>query len=319
MKTLLIFGGTGSLGHKLVERYIHIYNIVIYSRDETKHWLMRQKYKHKNIQWIIGCIRDKEAVQTTLFRVKPSIIIIASALKHIDQCEKNIDECVKTNLIGVQNIINISYKNSLNNTLHSLEKVLFISTDKACSPVNVYGMCKSICERMMVEKAHYTNTPKFINVRYGNVINSRGSLIPLFHSIGKSDSKHFPVTDKKMTRFFMSLDESVQLIHNALKNGESGDTFIPKAKSYKIIDIIQIFSELYNKPIIEIGLRPGEKLREVLINDTEVHRTISTPDNYIIKPCYNNVTSNIDLPEFDSTTNLCNIKNLIDYINLKVF
>ena len=300
MKTLLIYGGSGSLGNTLIEYYKDLYNIVIYSRDENKHWLLRQKFK--NVTFVLGDIRDKNAVETSIFKFKPDTIIIASALKHIDQCENNINECIYTNIIGVQNIIDIIYNNALKNQIDFLEKVLFVSTDKACSPVNAYGMCKSLSERMVIEKSQYIEKPRFMVVRYGNVISSRGSLFPLFHEIGKAEDKtHFTITDDRMTRFFMTLEQSVKLIDTALMKGETGDTYIPRVKSYLIRDIAEMFSKKYNKPIIKTGLRPGEKLHETLINITESYRTISIGNNYVIKPCYrNDIVSNVKYDEFSS-------------------
>lgn len=316
MKTILLFGGSGSLGHKIIDKYIDTYNLVIYSRDENKHWQMRQLYKqYTNIKWVLGCIRDKENVELAIFKYKPNTIIIASALKHIDQCENNIDECIKTNITGVQNIINITYKYALCDQIPFLEKVLFVSTDKASSPVNAYGMCKSLSERMVIEKSNHVNSPKYIVVRYGNVLNSRGSLLPFFRNVAESKRPYFPVTDPKMTRFFMTLDDSVALIDTALNNADSGDTYIPRVPSYRIMDIAELFSKKYGKPIKIVGIRPGEKLREVLINITETHRTIINGEYYVIKPCYDNVTTpNVSFSEYTSETDVSNTVSLEKYI-----
>lgn len=316
METLLIFGGSGSLGHTLVNRYINTKKIVIFSRDENKHWNMRQTYKdHENIVWILGCIRDKNAVENAIFMYKPNEIIIASALKHIDQCENNIHECVSTNIIGIKNIIDIIFINAVKNVIPFLRTVLFVSTDKACSPVNAYGMCKSLSERIVIEKSQFINEPKFVVVRYGNVLNSRGSLLPLYHNIGNDDTKTtFGVTDKRMTRFFMTLDESVDLINNALLNGTTGDTFIPKIKSYNIYDIAKLFSKKYNKPISISGLRPGEKLFEVLVNITEVGRSIVFDDVIVIKPCYKNVVGNL-YEEYTSDNSIGDIFTIETFMN----
>ena len=313
MKTLLIMGGTGSLGHTLVKKYIDKYKIIIFSRDENKQWDMRKKFP--TITFVLGDIRDKNSIETTLFKFKPSTIIIASALKHIDQCENNINECINTNITGIQNVVDTIYNYALKGLIDFLEKVLFVSTDKACSPVNSYGMCKSLAERMVIEKSQYVESPKFVVVRYGNVINSRGSLFPLFHEIGKSpEKKYFTLTDKRMTRFFMTLDQSVKLIDMALEYGNSGDTYIPKVDCYTIYDIALLFSEKYHKPIEITGLRPGEKLHETLINITESYRTIVEGDNYIIKPCYQNVISNFTYEELSSNTNLSDIDIIKEYV-----
>ncbi len=305
METLLIVGGTGSLGHSLVRRLKDIYKIIIFSRDENKQWEMRRLFPF--LTFILGDIRNKEHFERILLRYKPNKVIIAAALKHIDMCEYNIDECIRTNITGVQNVLNAITENSMRNLLPDLDTVVFISTDKATSPVNVYGMCKSICERMMAEKSFYLTSPKFVTVRYGNVLRSRGSLIPLFHEIGHDPNKtFFPVTDEKMTRFFMRLDDSIDLILKAIDEGKSGDTYIPRIESYRIVDIARCFREQYNKPIQITGIRPGEKMHECLINESERHRTVQDEDVYVIKPCYSNFDTKVDFKdEYTSATNLC--------------
>ena len=182
-KKILIFGGSGSLGHKLVDRYLNNNTIYVYSRDESKHWQMSISYKkHPNLHFIIGDIRDFSKVHQSISRFNPDVIIIASALKHIDRCEYETNECISTNLLGTQNVLNV-IESLLNNL--KLSKVCFVSTDKACSPVNIYGMCKAASECLMIEKAKYIPNIKFVTVRYGNVLNSRGSIIPKLHEIGK--------------------------------------------------------------------------------------------------------------------------------------
>ena len=295
-KTILIFGGTGSLGNKLTDRYLNNNNIFLYSRDECKHWKMNLDYNcNKNLNFIIGDIRNKDKVRQTLIRVNPDIIIIAAAMKHIDKAEYESNECINTNLLGTQNVLNCIeiYKQQLSN----LKKVCFVSTDKACSPVNLYGMTKSLSECLMVEKSKYIKDIKFVCVRYGNVLNSRGSIIPLLHKIGKNDSyENYKITDRRMTRFVMTLQQSVQLIEHSLLYAENGDIVIPKLISCKIIDMLEIFSEKYNKPIIDGKLRPGEKLLESLINETQSIRLEFGPDGYMyIKPPYKNLMRNNDV------------------------
>jgi UDP-N-acetylglucosamine 4,6-dehydratase len=285
-KTILIFGGSGSLGDKLIQRYLEHNTIYIFSRDENKHWKINLQYNNPNLKFIIGNIRDIYKVQQTLIRINPHIIIIASALKHIDKCEYESNESINTNLIGTQNIIN-SVEILVNN-LVNLETTCFISTDKACSPVNIYGMCKALSESIMIEKANFIKNIKFVSVRYGNVLNSRGSILPILHNIGINDRYNsFKLTDNRMTRFIMTLDESVNLIEYAILNAESGDIVIPELKSMKINDLIELFSDKYNKPIECIGLRPGEKIHESLINYTQSNRIIKQDNYYIIKPYYN--------------------------------
>jgi FlaA1/EpsC-like NDP-sugar epimerase len=279
-KTILIFGGTGSLGNELNKRYLEnniIYNV---SRDENKHWKMKLEFNNnKNLNFIIGNINEKNRIREIIKRINPNIIIIASAMKHIDICELNINECLNTNLNGTKNILDCV--DELQNELNNLETVLFVSSDKACSPINTYGMCKAISENMIVEKAYYLKKFKFVNIRYGNVLNSNGSIIPTLHLIGKNPNYNsFNLTNENMTRFIMTLESSVDLIEYAILNGNSGDTIISELKSMNVKDLIEIFAEKYNKEIKIIGLRNNEKLLESLINESQSGRIIQK-DKYI--------------------------------------
>jgi UDP-N-acetylglucosamine 4,6-dehydratase len=314
-KKIIIFGGTGSLGNALVDKYLLNNTIYLYSRDESKHWKIGlDRNNPNNLHFVIGDIRDKEKVCQTMIRINADIIIIAAAMKHIDKCEYESNESIGTNLLGTQNILNGIETNKL--LLNNLKAVCFISTDKACSPVNVYGMCKAISETLVVEKAKYISDIKFVSVRYGNVLNSRGSIIPILHTIGQNDSiKEFKLTDNRMTRFVMTLEQSVDLIEYALLNGESGDIVIPKLISLNVIDLIEIFSEKYNKPIIYTGLRPGEKLLESLINETQSSRLDIKDNGYMhIKPSYNIKNFNQDIKDYNSTINPLNKKELKEYL-----
>lgn len=315
-KTILVFGGTGSLGHELNKRY-HNNNIIYnFSRDECKHWEMKLHFNsNPNIRFIIGNIADRTIVESTICRIKPNIIIIASAMKHIDQCEINTSESLKTNLLGTQNVLE-SIETNLSE-LNNLETVVFVSSDKACSPINNYGLCKALSETLIIEKAHYIPNIKFVNVRYGNVLNSRGSIIPLLHKIGNdSDKKTFTLTSADMTRFVMTLEQSVDLIEYSALNGESGDTIIPKLISMNVKDLVEIFSQKYNKPITITGLRSGEKLLESLINDTQSGRIIVCGDYTHIKSVikYPNII-NDDMKDYNSKINPLTKEQLNDYLN----
>lgn len=291
IETLLIIGGTGSLGNCLVRLLRFKYSIIILSRDEDKQWRMKQDYP--TIKYILADIRFKDVIEEKIATLRPNKIIIAAALKHIDMCEHNIAECIKTNVYGIQNITDSIVSLVNKNSLPELNTVCFISTDKAASPVNVYGMCKSLSERIVVEKSLILAKPKFVVVRYGNVLNSRGSILVLFHQIGKSNTrKFFPITHPEMTRFFLTLEDGVDLIEKAMEYGNNGDTYAPRIKSYKIIDIAERFSKIYQKPIEIVGIRPGEKLHECLINESESHRTIQQNGVYVIKPCYAQLEKN---------------------------
>jgi len=310
-KTILIFGGSGSLGNELIKRYLKNNIIYIYSRDENKHWKMSLLYKNNpKLKFIIGDIRDFNKVKQSLLRVNPNIIIIASALKHIDRCEFESNESIDTNLIGTQNIVNSIEELKLEH----LETTCFISTDKACSPVNVYGMCKALSETLVIEKAKYIKKGKFVVVRYGNVLNSRGSIIPILKEIGENkDYSFFKLTDERMTRFIMTLEESVDLIDNAIVKGESGDIVIPKLKSMKIKDLIELFSEMYNKEIKISGLRPGEKIHESLINETQSSRIVKNDNYFYIKPYFNCKISN-DIYDYNSGLEQISKKELKEYL-----
>lgn len=302
-KKILIIGGTGSLGHKLTERFMKNNELYLYSRDECKHWEMNLEYPNNHLKFIIGNINDQSKITQTLLRYNFNIIIMAAAMKHIDKAEYESNECINTNLLGTQKVLN-SIENNLNR-LTELENVCFVSTDKACSPVNLYGMTKSLSECLMIEKAKYIKQIKFTCVRYGNVLNSRGSIIPILHKIGKEkEYKHFSITDERMTRFVMTLDQSVDLIIHAFIHAESGDVVIPKLISFKIKELIEIFSEIYNKPVILGKLRPGEKLLESLINETQSMRLIHGKDGYMyIKPPFKNIMVDNKVKDYNSTLN----------------
>jgi FlaA1/EpsC-like NDP-sugar epimerase len=321
-KTILLFGGTGSLGYEFVKRYIEKNKIYNYSRDECKHWKMKLDFNNNNnLNFIIGDVINKNKIEETILRIKPNIIIIASAMKHIDQCEYNTDQSLNTNLLGVKNILDTIelYKNQL---IGSLECTLFVSSDKACSPINVYGMCKALSETLIVEKSYYIKEFKFVNIRYGNVLNSRGSIIPLLHTIGNDENKQFfTLTNENMTRFVMTLEQSVDLIEHALLNGETGDTIIPKLISMKVKDLIEIFAEKYNKRIKNIGIKPGEKLLESLINNSQSARIKKISDYIHIKSIFNfNEEINEEtLTDYNSKINPLNKEELNKYLeNLKL-
>tara|TARA_Y100000389_G_C17450622_1_gene514531 strand:+ start:709 stop:1686 length:978 start_codon:yes stop_codon:yes gene_type:complete len=315
-KKILIFGGTGSLGNKLNERYINDNVIYNFSRDEHKHWKMRLKFQnHKNMNFIIGNVADRIRVKESIKRVKPNIIIIACAMKHIEQCEVNTNESLNTNMLGTKYILD-SIEDDIY-ILSNLETVLFVSSDKACSPINNYGMAKALSETFLVEKANFVKNIKFVNVRYGNVLNSNGSIIPRLHLMGKDKNySEFYLTHEEMTRFVMTLEQSVDLIEYAIINAESGDTVISELTSLKIKDLMELFSEKYNKPIKITGLRPGEKLLESLINESQSGRIERCGKYTHIKSVFN-FNKKIDgnnLKDYNSTINPLTKKELKDYL-----
>lgn len=284
--TILIFGGTGSLGKTLIKRLMKDNKVFAFSRDEAKHWTIKNELvsldSRDNVKFIVGDIRDKARVKQSIQLIDPDVIIIAAALKQVDTCELSPSESIMTNLLGTQNVVDSVFE--IENLSGRSRTVLFVSTDKACSPINVYGMCKAISERLVTCMSAVSNTKsRYIGVRYGNVLESRGSIIPLF-KYQAENADCLTVTDPEMTRFVMTLDESVSLIINALNNAESGEMFIPRLPSMKIGDLANIFSKRYSKPINIIGLRPGEKMHEALINDSESTRSEMRNDVIVISP-----------------------------------
>jgi UDP-N-acetylglucosamine 4,6-dehydratase len=314
-KKILLFGGSGSLGRKFIDTYIEQNEITNYSRDECKHWEMSLKYKSSNLKFIIGDIREYNSVENAILREQPHLIIIMAALKHIDRCEYAIHECLQTNCIGPMNVLNTIEKN--NDRLINLEAVVMVSTDKACEPTNVYGMAKALAESAIIEKSLYIKNRKFINIRYGNVLNSRGSIIPILHEKGSDPNvKEFILTHEDMTRFVMTLEQSVQLIEYATIYGESGDTIIPKLISLRMIDLMEIFSDKYGKPIKITGLRPGEKMLESLISETQAMRLVKTTKGYMhIKPAYKNLLVTEDVQNYNSKLNPLTKDELKEFIN----
>lgn len=294
MSGILIFGGTGSLGRKLIERLLPTADhVAVYSRDEAKHWTIKNEVsaspladKLDRLKFFVGDIRDKNRVRDVICRVRPYTIIIAAALKQVDTCELSPTEAVLTNLIGTQNVIEVVNELA---PLVPVSEVLFVSTDKACAPVNVYGMCKAISERVVTSNAMFPSPgTKFLAVRYGNVLESRGSIIPLFKHQGEN-GEFLTVTDPEMTRYVMTLDDSVDLIMRTVREGKSGETWIPRLPSMKIGHLADIFSKRYNKPVKIIGLRPGEKRDEDLINESEsVRLRKQTEDDkyYVLGPAF---------------------------------
>lgn len=268
-KRILIIGGTGSLGHALVERLYKKNEVWVLSRDETKQWFMQNRYLgEESIHYYICDIRDYKGLKKAIFSILPDIIINASALKQIPVCERQPFESVKTNILGIQNLIDICHND------YNPEVVLGISTDKACRPVNAYGMCKAIGEKLYLSAG-------FRCVRYGNVLESRGSIIPLYKYHAQTDKVYY-LTHPDMTRFFISLDESVRLIINAIISGERGDIFIPIIRSGRIRDLIDIFIAKYGGEMREIGIRSGEKVHEELINEDESRRIHDLNGRYLV-------------------------------------
>lgn len=313
----LITGGTGSLGKALVNKLKKDPNnkIYVYSRDEGKHALLFGN--DKSINCIIGDVRDYEKLDVTFERIKPDYVIHAAALKRIDDMEFSPDECIKTNINGSENVAKVSNK-------HKVKKCILVSTDKACQPVNVYGSSKFIAERIFTNYDYFSNETVFSSVRYGNVIASRGSFIPLWMEM-MSKNLTINVTSENMTRFLFTLENAVETVLNALYVSEGGEVFIPQIDSYTILSVIEACKILSNVKSINYnisGLRPGEKLHEDMLAKTELPHTYKVDGMNLlcVRPQYTKRNFNknwkmYDGLEFNSSLHLNpNIDNLVDLI-----
>ena len=277
-KKILVTGGTGSLGTALTKKLLetNVDTIRIFSRDEWKQVKMQSEFTDKRLRFLIGDIRDKERLSRALKDV--NIVIHAAALKQMPIAEYNPFEAVKTNIIGTQNLIEACLDNNV-------ELVLAIGTDKAVSPVNTYGATKFLMERLFVSANFYKGDQKikFLCVRYGNVLGSRGSIVPVFVNQIKTGKK-ITVTDPTMTRFNISMDEALNLIFRVLRNGKGGEIFVPKLKAYRVGDMKDAIMEGLNSNVESeiISIRPGEKIHEFLISNDELRNTFENDDDYVI-------------------------------------
>lgn len=277
-KKVLITGGTGSLGTALTKRLLKlkVNTIRIFSRDEWKQVQMQSEIKDDRLRYLIGDVRDKERLSRALEGV--DIVIHAAALKQMPVAEYNPFEAVKTNVMGTQNLIEACLDNQV-------ESVLAIGTDKAVSPLNTYGATKLLMERLFVSANFYKGSHKikFTCVRYGNVMGSRGSVIPVFINQIKS-GKNITVTDPNMTRFNITMNEALDLIFRALENSKGGEVFVPKLKAYKVGDIKDAITEILESKSETkiISTRPGEKIHESLISFDELSNTFENEQDYII-------------------------------------
>lgn len=310
-KKILILGGTGSLGRSLVYRLMNDNELMLFSRDEAKHWTIRNEINNPSVKHAVGDIRDYARVEEVLLTFRPNIVLIASALKQVDTCENSPYESVQTNILGIKNVVDAVTRNV--ERLPELDVVNLISTDKACAPTNVYGMCKSIAERMVTSQYLAYETPRFIAVRYGNVLESRGSIIPLFRWQAEN-AECFTVTHEDMTRFVMTLDQSIDLILNAVKNANSGDVFLPRLKAMRIIDLAAIFAERFNKDVKIVGIRPGEKLHEDLISEPESLRVSREGDVYRMSPAHKEIALDAEIFTYTSNQDVMSKQELADYL-----
>ena len=305
-KTILITGGTGTIGKALLEKLLENHDpkvIRIFSRDETKQYFLNLKYKglEDKIRFFIGDIRDKERVSRAMENV--DIVFHLAALKHVESCEYNPFEAIKTNIIGLQNLIDVSIEKKV-------QKFVYTSTDKAANPCNIMGVTKLLGEKLITAANYYKGVTGtlFYSVRFGNVLGSRGSLVP---TIEKQIRKGLPitVTHTDMTRYIMGLNHALQLILESLNIAQGGEVFVLKMQSVKIIDLIEVliehYSEKYHKnakdcEMKEIGILPGEKLYEELFSIEEVDRTYELDNMYLIIPQIEEYIYKIDLSKYSN-------------------
>lgn len=281
-KTILITGGTGSFGKAFTKTILKLYpkikKIVIFSRDEFKQFNMAnmQEFKsNQKLRFFIGDVRDRNRLYRAFSDV--DIVIHAAALKQVPLCEYNPFEAVKTNILGAQNIIDAAID-------RNVEKIVALSTDKACAPINLYGATKLCSDKLFIAGNAYvgSNNTKFSVVRYGNVAGSRGSVIPFFQELAQKDTTELPITDFNMTRFWLKLEEAVKMVLMALEKMDGGELFVKKIPSMKITDLAKAIAP--KLPIKHIGIRPGEKIHELMISNEDARYTIECNDYYVIQP-----------------------------------
>ena len=278
-KSILITGGTGSLGRALTKeifrKFTNIKQLVIFSRDEQKHFQMREEFpvdKFPNLQFTLGDIRDYESVKSACKDIDH--IIHAAAMKHVHLSEINPEECIKTNVLGAQNVTKVA------NELEKVKSVVALSTDKACAPINLYGATKLTSDKLFIAANNNSSNTCHSVVRYGNVMYSNGSVIPFF--LKRKNTGTLPITDPEMTRFNISLTEAVNMVLFALENAWGGELFVPKIPSYNILDLAKAVDP--NCKIKVVGIRPGEKVHEEMISSSDSYNTYDIGKYFVILP-----------------------------------
>ena len=304
-KSVLITGGTGTLGKALVKRILNNYpkikRLVIFSRDEQKQYHMEKLFPndiYPSLRYFIGDVRDEKRLNSALKNI--DYVIHTAAMKHVSIAEYNPMECIKTNILGAENVINTSINNQV-------KSVVALSTDKAAAPINLYGATKLTSDKLFISANNIkgSNKIKFSVVRYGNVFGSQGSVVPFFLNQKKTGS--LPITDPEMTRFNISLDEGVDLVLHALENAYGGEIFIPKIPSYRILDMAKAICPKCSTPYV--GIRPGEKLHEEMITNSDALTTYDLEKYYMILPH----SPNHELKDFIIRNNFQKVKKEFSY------
>jgi len=276
-KVILITGGTGSFGKKFVEvmlKEYHLKKLIVYSRDELKQLEMRAAgFDHPSLRYFIGDVRDQERLRRAMHGV--DIVVHAAALKQVPACEYNPMEAIKTNIMGTSNVIEAALDSGV-------EKVMSLSTDKAVNPVNLYGATKLAAEKLVVQSNAYAagTASRYSCVRYGNVVGSRGSVVPVF--IQQRSSGKLTITDERMTRFWLSLEQGVHFVIRCIEQMHGGEVFVPKIPSMKVLDLARAIAP--HARVEVIGIRPGEKLHEVLISEDEARTAVELGDMFVVLP-----------------------------------
>ena len=282
-KSILITGATGSFGHKYVETILARYaphRLIIFSRDELKQYEMAQRFnpeEHRCLRYFLGDVRDRERLQMAMREV--DIVIHAAALKQVPAAEYNPFEFIRTNVLGAENVVQAALHNKV-------KKVIALSTDKAESPVNLYGATKLCSDKIFVAANNLSGSTdtKFSVVRYGNVVGSRGSVVPLFKRLVAEGADSLPITDARMTRFWITLQQGVDFVLSCLEKMQGGETYVPKIPSMRMTDLAEVMGPGLKHRII--GIRPGEKLHEAMITEDNSRSTVELYDRYIIQPLF---------------------------------
>jgi UDP-N-acetylglucosamine 4,6-dehydratase/5-epimerase len=275
-QTILVTGGTGSFGKKFVKKILEydVKKVIVFSRDELKQYEMAQEYTDPRIRFFIGDVRDKDRLYRAFDGV--DYVVHAAAMKQVPACEYNPFEAVKTNIYGAQNVIEAAID-------RGVKRVIALSTDKAAAPINLYGATKLASDKLFVAANSYVGgkETRFAVVRYGNVVGSRGSVVPFFKKMA-AEGKKLPITDERMTRFWITLEQGVQFVINSLERMKGGEIFVPKIPSMKVVDLAKAIAP--DAEIEIIGIRPGEKLHETMITEDDARHTVEFDSYYVITP-----------------------------------
>ncbi|MDX1442811.1 MAG: UDP-N-acetylglucosamine 4,6-dehydratase (inverting) [Gammaproteobacteria bacterium] len=277
-KSVLITGGTGSFGRKYIETILSRWNpkrIVVYSRDELKQFEMQQEFDDPRMRYFIGDVRDADRLKQAMRGI--DFVVHAAALKQVPAAEYNPFECIKTNIHGAENVIAAALDNNV-------EKVIALSTDKAANPINLYGATKLASDKLFVAANNMAggNRTTFAVVRYGNVVGSRGSVVPFFRRLVEQGADHLPITDERMTRFWITLQQGVDFTLRNFERMQGGEIFVPKIPSVRIPDLAEAIAP--GMPQKVVGIRPGEKLHEIMCPADDSHLTVEFDDHYVIAP-----------------------------------